>query len=98
MNVRSNDEAGVSIDRKVPLPWLVGIVTALIFNAGIVWNGLSTLAITVGEIKNQQIASMTADNAYRSAKDVKDAQQDLRQDDFVRRLTTIEDQRFGRLK
>jgi len=96
---RSTDPDAVTIDRKVPLWGVLGVVGALLTQAVIVWNGQNLQASEIRHQSEQiqdlaqQVKGMSAQIAIKDGIDIK---QDLRIGELDRRVTVLEEAKGGR--
>jgi len=92
-HTRADDPEGVTIDRKIPLWGVLGVVVALIGQGILVWNGQNLQAAELRhqseQIKNlaDQVKGMASQLAAKDAIDIK---QDFRLDELERRMLTVE--------
>lgn len=90
---RTGDPDGITIDRKIPLWGVLGVVGGLIVQGVLVWNGQS---IQAAEMRHQSeqiqdlVTQVKAMTAQLAAKDGIDIEQNLRIGELNRRVTAIE--------
>ena len=88
----------VTIDRKIPLWGMLGVAGAIVVQAILLWNGQQLQAQRLDEY-GQKIVALTVEvkelNAQLSVKASKDNEQDLRLNEYSRRLLLLEGERYG---
>lgn len=85
MKTRASDPP-IKISREIPLPWLIGLVCGLVFQAIVMWTGQ--------QAQGQAIKEMTAElkelRAAVQAGDIKSVEHRIRLDDHERRMQALE--------
>jgi hypothetical protein len=85
-HTRHEDPPGLRVSRDIPLPWLIGIVFALIVQAAMMYYQLNAVvdaqAKTTMEIEKLR--------ATLGSKDLKDLEHDIKIADLQSRLSAIE--------
>jgi hypothetical protein len=104
MPYRETDRMGldpltrVTIDRKIPLWGLLTVAGAIAGQAILLWNGQQLQAQRLDDY-GAKIVALTIEvkemNAQMSAKATKDNEQDLRLNEYSRRLLLLEGERYG---
>lgn len=90
---RRDDPEGVTIDRKIPLWGVLGVIGGLLAQAVVIWNAQN---LQTAEIKHQSeqiqdlAAQVKAMAAQLNAKDGIDLKQDLRIESVEQRVTKLE--------
>lgn len=96
---RATDPDAVTIDRKIPLWGVLGVVGGLLVQAALMWDGQHLQAAEIRHQSEQihdlaeQVKSLAAQIA---AKDVVDIGQDASIKDLTRRVSVLEESRGAR--
>jgi hypothetical protein len=106
MSYRETDRMGldpmtphrITIDRKIPIWGLLTVAGAIAGQAILLWNGQQLQAQRLDDY-GAKIVALTVEvkelNSQLSAKASKDNEQDLRLNEYSRRLLLLEGERYG---